>query len=308
MTQSDGRWLTALIALGALCCVLAYSLRLAREETRAEVANVPVRSEQAKQSPAPTAATPEPTGQVKPPGGAIAVGQARKALWAAQRQMHADPKARAFLQAAEKAAVRFTHPQLASTLRLSFEEEESLLNVLAEQEVRQQEVWNSAAPPDFDFEAFQRSLEPERMAVLGAEKYGRYERYIESLPERHRVLAFRSQLGKHEDVQADTAERLIAALSTVRIEAERKAQEKPPSHDFRLSFADRYGVSVVVHGGEDGLQQATADLEASDRRMASAASAVLDAATLRRFSEFLEKRREATLAEVEEMLELNRPR
>jgi hypothetical protein len=139
------------------------------------------------------------------------------------------------------------------------------------------------------------------MAVLGAQKYALFERYTETLPERMRVRRFAAQLDEQDRLQDDAAERLIVALAAERKVREEKQQQR--TGDIRMSVYALQGVGVVVEHGDDGLQKAAAELEDYDRRRVAAAAPVLSASQLRQFTRYLDRLREAAVANVAESLE-----
>jgi hypothetical protein len=316
MTKSEICWLSAAIALALLSCALGLQRDSTREQTYEAFTRLTAVRERANElervartplakAPDRKADAPMPTKTPSTEARATDVQQtlreAQEAVEAAQRKMYADPEARAILHAAERAHVRSTHPDLARVLGLSPEEEDQLLHVLAEQDVRQRQRY--AVTRDFstvDFEDMQRSREPERMAVLGAQKYALFERYTETLPERMRVRRFAAQLDEQDRLQDEATERLIVALAAERKVREEKQQQR--TGDSRMSVY-ALGVGVVVEQGDDGLQKAAADLEDFDRRRVAAAAPVLNASQLRQFTRYLDRLREAALANVAESLE-----
>jgi hypothetical protein len=317
MTKAEMGWFSAAIALAALACALGLQRSSALEQTHEALTRLAAVRERANElervarttrarAPDSTADAPAqkktPSTETKATDVQQTLRAAREAVEAAQRKMYSDPEARAILNAAEKARVRSTHPDLARVLQLSPEEEDRLLQVIAEQDVRQRERY--AVTRDFgafDFEDMQRTREPEHMAVLGAQKYALFKRYSDSLPERLRVRKFVAQLGERDRLQDEAAERLIVALA-----AERKAREeneKQSTGEHLMWMTPIQGVSLVVERGDDGLQKAAADLEDYDRRRVAAAAAVLSPSQLRQFTRYLERLREASLANVAESLE-----
>jgi len=138
----------------------------------------------------------------------------------------ADPARRLDLIAATKANLNAEYQRLAQVVGLSAEENERLLDYLAEQPVTAREGFlrcradlsqnPESCPIDLG------PLDENLLALLGPARQKRFEKYLTSLQERRLVSRVRGVLPDDQFLSDDKADQLIAALSE---ENERRAAE-----------------------------------------------------------------------------------
>ena len=313
MTRGDAWWATGLILAATSCGVLAHRLSAAREATRTEVAQLSTLRERVLKLesavPASAPANEKPIVQAPQPSVAepavprATLREARRAYRAAQVKMYADPGARAILLLQQKSQQRSEHPDLMRVVQVTAEEEDRLLELLAEQQIMQTELFiNSPDRRSFDVQEFEeqrRVQEIEHLTLLGPDKHARFQRYTETLADRQHVRQFRLELEAKDDLTDEAAERLIEVVA-----AERKAEDEKlrtlAERGGRMTFFGGYPRSMSIEHGEDGLAKTAAALEDSDRRLAQAAAPVLDASQQRHFTDFLRRSREVALAIAQE--------
>jgi hypothetical protein len=310
MTRADAWWAAGLVVAATACGVLAHRLTTARTQTRSEVAQLSLLQErvsklEAAASTPPTvrASTipkpPSPPAREKPAKTKLSFGAARRAYHEAIVKMYTDPQYRRILHLAQKAHEREEYPDLARSLGLSPEEEERFLDLLAQQRIQDMEShgrrggkhsWDEA-----QFAEDKRVRDVEHLTALGAEAYRRFQRYLETRPDRYRVRRFRLQLEAKDDLTDEATERLVEVIAKARQE-EMLERKNDPNRSQGITFGTRYGVGLHIEPGEAGLKKAAVALEACDRRLAEATSAVLNATQQRHFVEYLRQSRESTLA------------
>jgi hypothetical protein len=316
MTRGDAWWAVALLLAGTSCGVLAHRLSATREVTRTELAQLTTLRERVLKlestvsasvpaSHAPMVQAPQPVA-AEPAVPKLTLREARRAYRAAQAKMYADPKARAILRLQEKSQLRAQYPDLRRIVELSTEEEDRLLDMLAEQLLMQSElVINSPDQDHFDaqqFEEQRRVHEIDHLTLLGPDKYRRFQSYTENLADRQRVRQFRSQLDAEDDLTDEAAERLIEVIAAAR-KAEEEEHRKLAETADRMTFFNGYPRSMYIVHGEDGLEKTAAALENSDRRLARSAAPLLDASQQRHFTEFLRRSREIAISFAQENMQ-----
>jgi hypothetical protein len=313
MTRADAWWAAALVLAATICGVLAHRLSVTREVTRTELAQLTalresvLKLETAVATSAPVSQPPivqaPQSDPVEPAVPRLSPQEARRAYRAAQAKMYADPKARAILRLQEKSQLRAQYPDLRRIVKLSTEEEDRLLDLLAEQMLMQTEIYiNSPDERQFDgqlFEEQQRVHEVEHMTLLGPDKYDRFKRYAETLADRQRVRQFRRELSAEDDLTDEAAERLIEVVAADR-KVEEEEHRKLAETGDRMTFFSGYPRSMYIEHGEDGLEKTAGALEDSDRRLARSASSVLDTSQQQHFTEFLRRSREIALSFAQE--------
>lgn len=322
MTTSEYRWVAAAALLSILAVILANELRAGgREarETRERVVSLRATAERLERSPvsvpAPVADETDEVAQAPtssavrkqvPYPDEIEIGNPKerdRARAIALAKMHAEPESRALLLAEGRESLRSMYPGLAEQLHISPDEEDRLLEMLAERQLQYHEKREDGESIDYsDFQTHQQILDTETLAQLGEAKFKAFERYRETRMEREEVRKFRDTLDAADDLSAAAAERLVDtfAQETARIQAE--AQQKQQQHResfFGMGFA---GGSVTIDPtrGESALADAREQLEEQDRRIEKVAEPILTAQQRTAFKSFLRERRDTYMAYVEE--------
>jgi hypothetical protein len=207
--------------------------------------------------------------------------------------------------------MRSEYPDVARRVHLSAAEADQLIELLADQQITDSETYAkqmaAGSTPSFsqdDFDERHRKEEADLTALLGSEKFQRFQVYTESLPERRRVEAFQASLDEANTLSEDAAERMITALANERasIASKRKTEQFSEPVVMSMHYAD--GASIILTESDSGnaMESATAQMESYDRKMAQAAAPALSAAQLKAFTEFQRTRRETQLANVRIML------
>jgi hypothetical protein len=314
VTGATGWWVVTIIVLATAAAVLQQQLRAERQEMHREHERIVVLQSHASELRRPSSAIPAASADEPAPdapaaeqsfrsGGPQADSRQERALAQrrVRRKMYAEPASRALLIADEKERQREAHGGLAEALDLSPDEEDRLLAVLAENDLRMME---RAGGGDFTshFESEQQKSDLELLAQLGQAKYAEFKRYQDSMAERQEVALFRRDLEEADDLTADAAERLIRALAEER--ARIGAQEREISGERRMSFGFGDGRSVSIGVEDEGheLEEAREQLEEQDQRRESIAAPLLTTAQRAAYAEFLRGRRSANLARIETSL------
>jgi hypothetical protein len=142
-----------------------------------------------------------------------------------QRTLLQDPEYRDAVRSQQKAMYLQTYPELAKELDMNAEELDQLLNLLADQQVRSQEVaepmaWSDSGPDSAAMEEMQRKAlaqhqtqEAELAALLGS-KLQAWNEYQSTLGVRHQVIQLRSMLASRGvPLQESQSKPLLKALA-----------------------------------------------------------------------------------------------
>jgi hypothetical protein len=204
-----------------------------------------------------------------------------------------DPTARELLRAQSKAEARSRSPDLGRALHLTAELEDKLIELLADQQMRQEETFARHAAGDEGFSSsdggvLQQEEQEELISLLGSERFQQYQQYQAGVPERQQVQALRSLLDESNALTEDEATRLIA---TMREERDRYTSELTQD---RVSYVLGYPFTPMSLEGDAAAQLAFAEgqisrTEAFMARIHDRAAAVLTANQLRRFGELQEE-------------------
>jgi hypothetical protein len=325
MKASEYRWAAAATLFSILAIVLANQHRVGTREvreTRQQIVTLraaadrlqrssvaaPV-TEEAEEESAQTASGSPPVSKRVTYPDEIEFGNPEerdRARRIALSKMYAEPEARALLRAEAIEGLRSYHPGVAQKLGLSPDEEDRLMEVLAESQLNSAErsrgddsVYAS------DFESYQQMLDAEILAHLGQTKLNAFKRYRESIGERREVGQFRAALRDEEALAPEAAERLIDALAEerARMQAEREQRQREPGEgNFGMYFSSGRVVSVDPKGGNSALAKARDQLEEQDERMQKAAESILNSAQRKAYADFVRERREGIIATIESTL------
>ena len=317
-------WLFAIFALVAVCAGLGYQLGVERGNTRVELHRVgqlkarldartgspPTSGVHAASAPAVAAGLPSPPAPSPPPARVdpnVEQGQRMQAMFSVNARLSADPESRKLLVAEAKIGMRSEYPDVARRVHLSAAEADQLIELLADQRVTGSQTYAkqmaTGSTPTFsqdDFDERRRKEEADLTALLGSEKFQRFQAYTESLPERRRVEAFQASLDEANTLSEDAAERMITALANEHASIASKRKTEQFSEPVVMSMHYAGGASIILTESDSGnaMESATAQMESYDRKMAQAAAPALSAAQLKAFTEFQRTRREPQLADL----------
>jgi hypothetical protein len=319
MSTADRVWGVAAIVLGTSAAILAGLVWSERRDVRADLDRVTVLKTQAHVdaparhsagASAQSSATDSKAG--KEDRNAMRE-ERRRALYAARMKVYSDPESRSLMHAQHKSEMRTSHPDMAQRLKLSAEEEDQLLDLLANHQLKLFTDPRSASRMGH-FELQQQMLEAEIEARFGSTKFREYQAYEYSLPERQGVRQFRGRLDEADDLTSEASERLIDALAGERRRAEVEANEKAQAraHEARgatMMFGSAMGRPLWIDTGADApLESASEELQEHDRQLEKVASPLLNVAQRKAFTEHLDEARESSLAQIELMMERFGPR
>ena len=340
VTRSQTLWLVSMLALGTVCIGLGRQLGVERSRTRLEtghVARLQARLDTLQWGPsalhdapalhdtpalhdAPTMATSKTAARASPSaavgprapvaassGPDAAVMKRQRAINQANNDLYANPESRKLAIAETKLSMRDERPDLARQVRLSAEEEDQLLDLLANQMLKARAQYMQAratgVAPD-DFEERQRAEGIEIAALIGTERYERYRTYMENVPTRLSVVAFQATLDDATALPYDDADRLIAALAGEHKRMEEKLQagtgELP--RDVTMQFSGGAWLKLDPTEPDAMVASAASQIESYDRNMARVAAPLLSAAQLKAFTAFQDQQRETQLAHVRIMV------
>lgn len=264
-------------------------------------ATTPSQSEPAKQ-PVAAANTAGAKPRVDPN---VEITRRQQAFQKAQADMFADPDSRKLALSEMKTNLRREFPDAARRLHLSAQEEDQLLDLLANQRLSlMEEGWRGRASgrtPDFSvYEQAQRAQEAEIATLLGSQRSRQFKEYQETLPERHRVVAFQATLDDKNTLAEDAAETLIARLADERKTLQEKAKVEQAAQPGKMSWGFANGMFLSLDSDEPAnvAAQAAAQMESYDKKMADVAAPLLNAAQLKAFTTFQSQQRESQLAHV----------
>ena len=223
-------------------------------------------------------------------------------MWASRQadaSLYKDPEGRRLMLAETRRTVQQMHPDVARRLHLTAEEANQLLDLMSEHMMRRREGFASG-DNTFSQESFEERLrahDADLAALLGSERFQRFETYKQSLPERRRVNAFRAELDQASALNEETGERLISALASERLRAQAEAGPESADDPDTMVWGIASGGSVKIKTNDPNLvESATAQLASHDKRMAQAAAPTLSTAQFQAFTEFQRQRRDAQVA------------
>lgn len=305
MSKRETILLTTTFAAVLFAVWLALQLRAERQHTQAAAdtkAAMPIDPAVAdKEAVASfTAETVEHTtaaSQSPPAAGTIGLASSNEAqamLGADWLKRAEDPRNRPEMLALLREELRYSYPQLAGNLGLSAQENEEVLNFLAEQNLEVSIADNRCridprCDPRATLPAQLQRMQQDLQAYLGPERYQRYEQLLASTQERRTVADLQAALPNAQRLSDATAEQLIVALAD-----EKRSATSPGSETSEL---------ITTHGnilvGSSGDTQSR--LEAATRyseRLREQASRLLTPAQMDAFN----RMQDLLLADVRERL------
>lgn len=289
----------AALTLAGTCLYLSSQVRAEREQrlaadARAARLAAEVEKLQSQRLASAANSAAEPSGHAKTKravtapapavqtGGTLAPGEERFEGFP-ERKLFANASGRALLRADTLASLRSRNPELAQRVNLTEAENQKLLELLADQELRRRAGSRSGSIQDA---AAQDQKEIE--VVLGKERARVYEEYKKGAPDRQQVRSLRSRLGEVDAMTDDQATTLASALQEEREQFGRELKEQ---------FGDRGGFTMgTVTGGvfratggivdEDRQERDVVDqMKRYNQRMQGRASSVLNTRQLKVFTE-----------------------
>jgi hypothetical protein len=216
--------------------------------------------------------------------------QGRQEDWQAyQRRLMSDPKYREAWKAQQRLNYAPRRANLIRVVGLSAEQADAIIELTIDQESRWQErIGEPAANGDFERE--QRALEENVQAMLGADKYARWQGYMETRAGRMQVDRFRTQLDGVDMLRDDQVEPLIAALYVDQVQMKREIQEYRESLDWE---------GDVTRTWRQFYERQAEIVKAANGRMHSSAAAILSQSQLQRLDAMLQRDLERLEAEAQ---------
>ena len=327
---------TVVIALSLTTAAFAASTVYFARELQAERASAaaapPIYSSSTVAAPAGTAIDPGPA---SPPAsasaptavtfatitgpGALASGvpapdSATHALiQAEQRKYHEqiikrldDPEQRAEMLEEYRMMVRSLNPRLAQTLKMSGEEAERLIELLAQQQLDQQEKFaRCSVDTSCDFGPIGRDAaganERELTNLLGAERRQEFEQYRNTMGERRSVTELRTRLSDADYLPEEKAEALIVALADERNQISVDASKRGGGV---TGIGNGSGMILITPSGSSPEAQ-FASAQENSRRLRTRAAEVLTPAQMRAFDEMQEELLRSTRQQLRQTQQFN---
>lgn len=197
-----------------------------------------------------------------------------------------DPQQREELLDQSLLMMRSMYPGLARALGLTREEHSRFLELLAQQQLRDQEgtmrcILDSQCQMQSQYQNWGNANSPEMKALLGTERGQKFESYKSSLNERHAVTQFRNRLAESNRLDSDTTEKLILALARERESIEREIS----GNGTGVNSVGLGGVTVISPNDDRPLEQRLEAARQYSQRLRDSAAAYLNAEQLRAFDE-----------------------
>lgn len=190
---------------------------------------------------APTAAVPveAPTPPKNIPSACARPQQPVPSAIPDTRKLLADPSYRAVQLKANRATIAIGMVDQAKVLHLSPGETDQLMDMLAEQRIRQEEAMPppgaNSAERQRVFADLRRTFDSEREKLLGSEKFEEFKKYRDSRRARTEVYLLRSQLAASaQPLRDDQVEPLVDAIGE---ELKRLDEESTPSDSAATPFS-----------------------------------------------------------------------
>lgn len=216
------------------------------------------------------------------------------------RAVLADPAYRQARLAEARLQLQREYPQLVAELGLSTDEAKRFLDLLAEQEVRQNERAMKKQPGQ-DPMHWEKDLhardENERRAFLGEERFRTWTEYVKSTEARAFVSGLRTQLATTgSPLREEQVKPLVKALAT---EHERQAAQRQQHHDDETSRSGEWTEDTPAAQQIEYMERRAALIQASLDRQQEAGKMYLDPVQQREFNAMLDRQREQTRLELE---------
>ena len=216
------------------------------------------------------------------------------------RAVLADPAYRQARLAEARLQLQREYPQLVAELGLSTDEAKRFLDLLAEQEVRQNERAMKKQPGQdpmhWEKDLYARD-ENERRAFLGEERFRTWTEYVKSTEARAFVSGLRTQLATTgSPLREEQVKPLVKALAT---EHERQAAQRQQHHDDETSRSGEWTEDTPAAQQIEYMERRAALIQASLDRQQEAGKMYLDPVQQREFNAMLDRQREQTRLELE---------
>lgn len=239
----------------------------------------------------------------------------REALARDELSRYTDPVRRAALVTRAKVELRGPFIGTAKAVGLTAEEEARLLDLLVDQHLRLQEAYarcNLDMTIDCGRKRFARDQEEakqEQLAMLGADRFERFDRFRDSFAERHQTQELRSRLPESEALSDAQAEQLAGTLYEERRKFTDEAKER--GDDLGILAMDSGQILTgVARTAPDRNAAALQSGEEFSRRMRERAAEVLTSSQMKTYEqiqdELLSFHRDNTRQQ--EIMESARPR
>jgi hypothetical protein len=197
----------------------------------------------------------------------------------------ANPAEFARLLEESRVSVRNTYPWLAERLKLSPEEYDKLVDVLARQALQRSEAYakcaaegacSSGQPAQSNYD---QEVQPIA-ELLGPERMKQFETYEQTMNERETVLNLRGRLPDQAWLSTEQSESLITALADESFQAQNEAQQAGQGY---AGFGMNGG--WIYYQDKGTLEQQIRSAEAYVNRMTARAAQVLTTEQLRYFTQ-----------------------
>jgi hypothetical protein len=207
-----------------------------------------------------------------------------------------DPATRRRLVAEHASAQRAANPGLAEAFGLTPDEEQAMLELLAEAQLRTTRTalaWPPNPDPKESTAAHEAELRRQQAELFADDaRLERYEAYRKSVPERQQVVELRGRLDGRNTLGNEQATQLIAAMYEERQRYIARSLQQPGAGESN-SYGPTYVQSSYETGSPPDLEFREAQLRRSAefvRRLHERAAAILNAEQLHRFDELQAER------------------
>ena len=206
-----------------------------------------------------------------------------------QRRLMRDPKYREAWKAQQRLNYAPRRANLIRVVGLSAEQADAIVELTVDQESRWQERGGDPGTTT-DYEREQRAFEETVQAMLGADKYAKWQGYMETRASRMQVDRFRTQLDGVDLLRDDQVEPLIAALHVDQAQMKREVQEYRESLNWE---------GDVTGTWRQFYERQAEIMKAAHGRMHASAAAILSQSQLRRLDSMLQRDFERLEAEAQ---------
>jgi hypothetical protein len=205
-----------------------------------------------------------------------------------EQRMLQHPEYRDLLRARQRLALSYSHPDLPELLQISEEQADQLLDLLAEQQVREQAASTPTWPRHGDAAAMQafvertqerqRANEAELAALLGASKFQEWKEYEQSGMARILVQQLQQMLPDDARLRSDQLRPLVSAIAR---------EQRQLFEDRALSLAPG---QVPDEDWQKRVQERQLErMAAANQRILDASASILTPRQLERFGSLLQQ-------------------
>ena len=217
-----------------------------------------------------------------------------------------DPEQRAEMLEEFRMMVRSSNPRLAQTLKMSGEEAERLIELLAQQQLDQQEKFaRCSVDSSCDFRPIGRedagANERALANLLGPERRQEFEHYRNTMGERRSVTELRTRLSDADYLPEEKAEALIVVLADERNRISLDASKRGGGV---TGIGNGTGMILITPSGGTPEAQFESAQENS-RRLRTRAAEVLTPAQMRVFEEMQEELLRSTRQQLRQTQQFN---